>query len=46
MRADKLTISMRTIVDAVAGTVYGMSPFNLPRNMDKIMTHVVESTLD
>lgn len=41
MRTDKLTISLKTIIKCISGTIYEMAPFNLPSKMDTIMKSVV-----
>lgn len=43
MRKNKRNFYIYHIVDAVAGTIYRMAPRNRPRNMDKIMSHVIEN---
>lgn len=42
MRKTKQDFYIYHIVEAVAGTLYRMAPRNRPRNMDKIMSHVIE----
>lgn len=42
MRIAKRTFYIYHIVEAVAGTLYRMAPRNRPRDMDKIMSYVVE----
>lgn len=42
MRKAKQNFYIYRIVDSVAGTLYRMTPRNRPRNMDKIMSHVIE----
>ncbi len=43
MRETKQNFYIYHIVDAIAGTLYRMAPRNRPRNMDKIMSHVIEN---
>lgn len=42
MRKAKQEFYIYHIVDAIAGNLYRMAPRNRPRNMDKIMSHVIE----
>lgn len=43
MRKTKQNFYIYHIVEAVAGTLYRMAPRNRPRDMDKIMSHVIEN---
>lgn len=42
MRKAKQEFYIYHIVDAIAGNLYRIAPRNRPRNMDKIMSHVIE----
>lgn len=44
MRETKQYFYIYHIVDAVASTLYRMAPRNRPRNMDKLMLHVIENS--
>ena len=45
MRKNNKTFSARVIIKNIAGTIYAMSPFNSPRNMEVIMKYVIDNTL-
>lgn len=43
MREQKSNYSINSIIDSVAGTLYRMAPRNRPRDIDKIMSYVIEN---
>lgn len=40
--AEKVRVSGRDIIQAVAGTIYAMHPYHAPEGMDKIMANLVK----